>query len=233
MNSSESFSTASNYRTSADINSTNPQLLDLNEVLESRNTELLAQQLKAAHQLLAYQNEVVHSLTEQLHLRETSLIQVQEEACNLQHQCDAQQLEVSELQSINADLRSLLKRQQRRTAVRQVVQPNWQRGSHVFDVAVQSFSNAEDISLGYESHCEPMMVASNTKAPPVKAWSANQSTVLHEEVTFCQKLTTFIVASSTRVSQFSQESASKYVQSHQPSRLSDSTGVELPAFAVG
>ncbi|NJN24200.1 MAG: hypothetical protein HC810_07135 [Acaryochloridaceae cyanobacterium RL_2_7] len=169
------------------MNDANHQLLNVEEVIQSNDIELLAQQLRAAHQLLAYKSELANSLTDQLHLRNTVVLQLEEESSALHDQCDTQQKELKELRSICTDLRSLLKRQNRRSSG-QPSASNWQRSHHVFDMAVHKMAacQGQDISLGYESHRDPMVLAATTKAPPVKAWSATQTDVLHEEVTFAK-----------------------------------------------
>ena len=100
------------------------------------------------------------------------------------------------------------------------------------------------ISFGYESTGHLTQVPNQlTKAPPVKAWSAPQTEAVQEEITFCQKLTTFVVASTSKVSSLAPESVidvsaqsiAPPVARHQASapRSRPRHAVELPRFAMG
>lgn len=213
--------------------------MDLDDVIHQDDIELLKAQLANAHQLLGYQQDVIYSLTEQINLKDASLHQVEQEAHHLKHQSQTQTLELSEMKAICSDLREQLKRQTRRRSATPCASAQAPR---IFEVQAAS-PHRETISFGYESSSsatqEPTPL---TKAPPVAAWSASQAEIVHEEVTFCQKLTTFIVSSTSKVSSiaasgvvdvpFQAVSQSPSVEeSVRPQRLRHS--VELPNFSMG
>lgn len=213
------------------------QLIAIDEILHQDNVELLKQQLAAAHQLLAYRQDVVHSLTEQITLKDAYLSQAEQQALELKHQCNAQQIELAEAHSICSDLCELLKRQQRRcpSQISQSTRPD-KRGP-VFNLHSRDLSQRDSISFGYESSIgisgQPNQPLS-TKAPPVEAWSSNQGNIRQDEAIFCQRLTTFVVSPPNQISESSANprlKITKEIISQNPlsSKLHP---VQLPRFAM-
>jgi hypothetical protein len=180
------------------------QLVAIDEILHQDDVALLKQQLAAAHQLLAYRQDVVHSLTEQITLKDAYLSQAEQQSLELKHQCNSQQIELAEAHSICSDLRELLKRQQRRcpSQLSQSAKPD-KRG-HVFHLHSRDLSQRDSISFGYETSIgisgQPNQPLS-TKAPPVEAWSSHSGNSRQDEAIFCQRLTTFVVSPPNQISE--------------------------------
>ena len=141
------------------------KLMAIADVLHQDDVELLKQQLAAAHQLLSYRQDVIHALTEQINLKEACLAQTEQQTLALKRQCDTQQIELSEAQSVCSDLRELLKRQQRRSPSQNTHQPL--KDSQHFSIHHREQTQRDTISFGYESAVvsgQPTQPL--TKAPP-------------------------------------------------------------------
>ena len=87
------------------------ELMAIDDVIEQNDIDLLKAQLAAAHKLLGYQQNVVHSLTEQIHLKETHLLHAERQVDDFAQNCQTQAVELAEMRAICADLRSQLKHQ--------------------------------------------------------------------------------------------------------------------------
>lgn len=234
MNPTESFS---NHDSDGQSHSPLPEfdihLMAIDDVLHQDDVELLKQQLAAAHHLLNYRQDVVHALTEQINFKEACLSHAQKQTRALKHQCDSQEIELSETQSICADLRELLKRQQRRIPTQHSHGPERDSRS-IFSVHQPRHFQHKEISFGYESAgVSGHSLVPLTKAPPVEAWSAHETT-LHEETMCCQRLTTLIVSSSSKVSNLSSHSVIDVTANliSRNSVTAHGRSVELPHFAI-
>ena len=222
-------------------------LMPIEDALEHDDIALLKAQLESAHTLLRYQQNVVHSLTEQMQLKDRQLLQTENKLDTLQQHCQSHTVELAEMRSICSDLRSQLKRQTRRSQPVQQSLVSSSSQSLGFEID-HPVTSRTAVSFGYESasSIEPE-APSLIKASPVKAWSAPQETLIQQEVTFCKKLTTFVVSKSARVTTIETKSyadpapqQSAPPQPHTPrphrstpvKRSSSSHSVELPRFAA-
>ncbi|MEM9136393.1 MAG: hypothetical protein AAGB01_03455 [Cyanobacteria bacterium P01_F01_bin.42] len=193
MNLAESSSNLLQSRssTSKSHDSSSSELIDIDQVLKQKDIELLKAQLAAAHQLLNHRQEMVDSLSEQVQFQEASLAQTERQVDNLSDKYQSQALELAEMRTICTDLRSQLKRQNRRQGTGVPPVPHSQR----LGFQLQSPASARaSVSFGYESTEESEPYSPGlTKAPPVKTWSASQHSEAREEISLYQKLTTFMV----------------------------------------
>ena len=89
-------------------------LLPVAEILEQEDVAVLRQELESAHHLLAYQQRLIDSLTEQLVSQETHLNQVEQDLEAAEHQCGRQSAQLEDVMAVCQDLRAQLRWQQRR-----------------------------------------------------------------------------------------------------------------------
>ncbi|MCM1984861.1 hypothetical protein [Lyngbya confervoides] len=182
----------------------------------------LRRQLQSAQELLAYQQSVIDSLTQQVSERDTLLARSEQQIERLQKQADLHQLELAEVRSICGDLRMQLQRHLGRRVSPPLSQGPAPDPSQTLPEAVPP--KGDLISFGYESMAAPMgSTAAATKAPPVQVWSAKPAHGCFQSAfSAYRKLTTFIVASAT----LDNPAPTLSHLTRTPSRL------ELPRFAT-